>query len=84
MKLKTLMPEKIDLSVLDLKKSQINKINKRLKQKGWNIELYSMKPKIVIHYKTISPTEQDEYYKSLLHSIIVNNDNFDDIYYSII
>lgn len=66
-------------------KAQVNKLNKRLKEKKWHVFVFLKTDKTLkVQYKSIDPNDEERYYWDLLHSIIVNNNRFDDIYYSIV
>jgi len=76
---------KLKKLIIEITNAQVKKINKRLKEKSWPISVHSIKNnQIKLHYVSTNHTEKEEEYYNLLHSIIVNNKKFDDIYYSIV
>lgn len=69
--------------IIEINKAQIKKLNKRLKEKDWPVNIDLINKNIKIFYNSTNPSEKEIYYYDLLHSIVANNKRFDDVYYSI-
>jgi len=65
--------------------AQLNKLNKRAKEKypEINVAFYYYDKKLQAKYTELVTNNEDKYFYQLWNSIIHNADNFDDVYYSV-
>jgi hypothetical protein len=64
--------------------AQLNKINKKVKNKHPEINVgFTFYGKLQAKYTELTQNDMDDYYYRLWNSIIANSNNFDDVYYSI-
>lgn len=64
-------------------KAQINKLNKKLKNKNYLVVVNKFNDKIVVQHDEFPITDKGAEQRNFVYSVIANETSFDDIYYSI-